>query len=79
MNKYLVIVIGKEFVHPMFIMGDWEKLSDMLAKESLVNSYVYLLYQYNHQRDVYYPYMRLEKGSYYGFDGYRVRGVIFDA
>lgn len=79
MNRYLIIVIGKNFVHPMFVSADWQRFALLLSKESVVNPYIYLIYQYNDNRDIYFPYMILEKGNYRGFDGHFVKGVIYDS
>lgn len=79
MNKYLVIVIGKQFVHPMFISGDEKRLFELLSTESIsCDYYLYLIYKHSERNDIYVPYKRLVKGFFQDFSGYIVNGVKYE-
>lgn len=78
MNKYLVIVIGKQFIHPMFISGDDDKMLDMLSNECRLNDYMYIIYKDFNNKGYYLPFKTLTHGSYEDFSGYHVKGVIYN-
>lgn len=58
--KYLVIVVGHQYVNPMICLGN--RVIDLLKDESTRSSYLYLVYEYNEKNDYYIPCKRIIGG-----------------
>lgn len=76
MNKYLVIVLGKNYMYPMkVIMPSDEDLSKRVLEISKTSSYQYCCYKYLEKLDTWIPIFRIHLGVQHQFE----RCVVFNA
>lgn len=77
MGKFLVVIIGANYVHPMNVIADIHVLIQRLQEESKNNTYLYCLYSLDDKLGVYIPYCSISRGQYLSSFDHRVVGVSY--
>lgn len=74
-NKYLIVVIGHNYLNPMIVLGNMDYIVSNLSNESCNNSYIYAIYIYNGKYDCYMPYGVIHNGLFSDKEGCRIDGI----
>ena len=75
MNRYLIILLGANYVNPMIVFGDIDNIIKNLSNESTYNEYIYAIYTINDKYDIYVPYGVIYHGYFSSKEGCRIDGI----
>ena len=76
-DKFLVVIVGCNYMHPMIINGDESFIVSRIKEESLKSSYCYVFYKYNDKYDCFMPYGYIHNGSFFDTNNFLVQGVVY--
>lgn len=78
MSKFLVIVIGQNYLKPMKVIADIDVFLKRLVSESFNNTYFYGVYKLNEKYDVYVPMCSVHRGFIDNHFDIRYEGVSYN-
>lgn len=75
MNNYLIVIVGNNYINPLYVTGNLEYIVRNLSNESNSNDYLYCIYSINDKYSCYTPYGVIYHGDISRKEGNRIDGI----